>query len=178
MWRAAGLIALALAGFAPLASAAPKRAPAVMFRGVPRAALIAAAKTAPLKLIDALQTYCDTDTSIAHWLNQLTAGEAQRTAWTAGRCELVNSLNPLDGGGSYCVQVNLTLKHPKSRRDAPELEIYLEDPKGGKPGEVYAFRAMFDGADGADYIRFRKDFETQWRERFNDAPAPPCADDQ
>ena len=178
MRRAPVLIALALAGAPQLASAAATPAHQAMFRGVSTAALIAAAKAAPLKLIDALEVYCDTDTPVAAWLKQLTGPEVRRVAWTAGRCDLVNDINPLDAGGSYCVQATLTLRRPKDRRDAPELEIYLEDPKHGKPGPAYAFRAMFDSNEGSDYIRFRKDFETEWRDRFKDAPAPPCTDDQ
>jgi hypothetical protein len=168
--HAAALAALSLLALAPRLAAAK---PAYM----PDAMLIAAAKAAPLKQIDALETYCDGETLIGDWLKALTAGEARRIAWTAGRCELVNKLNPLDEGGGYCAQATLTLIHPKNRRDRPELEIYLEDPKGGKPGAAYAFRAMFDGADGPDYIRFRIDFESAWRERFKDAPPPPCTDD-
>jgi hypothetical protein len=164
------LAALALVALAPgLAAAKPSYMPDAM--------LIAAAKAAPLKLIDALDTYCDGETSIGDWLQALTVGEARRVGWTAGRCELVNALNPNDAGGDYCAQATLTLKHPKNRRDRPQIEIYLEDPKGGKPGAAYAFRAMFDGNDGPDYIRFRMDFESEWRERFKDAPPPPCTDD-
>jgi len=167
---AAGFAQLALLALTPALAAAK---PAYM----PDAMLVAAAKAAPLKQIDALETYCDGETSIGDWLKALTTGEARRIAWSAGRCELVNSLNPNDAGGDYCAQATLTLKHPKNRRDRPEIEIYLEDPKGGKPGEAYAFRAMFDGADGPDYIRVRMDFESAWRERFKDAPPPPCTDD-
>lgn len=144
---------------------------------VSHAALIAAAEAAPLRLIDALETYCDGETSVGAWLKALTAGEARRIDWTAGRCELVNDLNPLDAGGRYCAQATLTLAHPKNRRDKPEIEIYLEDPKGGTPGAAYAFRAMFDSADGPDYVRFRKDFEAAWRGRFKDAAPPACTDD-
>lgn len=145
--------------------------------GFPNARLIAAAKAAPLKLIDALDVYCDTDTRVADWLARFAGPQARTIAWTAGKCELVNDLNPLDAGGSYCVQATLTLKHPKNRRDRPEIEIYLEDPKGGKPGAVYAFRASFDTNDGPDYIRGRKEFEAEWRDRFPDTPAPPCTDE-
>jgi hypothetical protein len=145
---------------------------------IPAAALIAAAKRAPLRMIDALETYCDGDTPIGVWLQRLTAREARRIAWSAGSCELVNSLNPNDAGGDYCAQATLILRHPKNRRDRPEIEIYLEDPKQGRPGAAYAFRAMFDSVDGPDYIRFRKDFEAEWRDRFKDTPPPPCSDDQ
>jgi len=66
------LVALALTSLAPLGSAMARPAPAVLFRGVPRAALIAAAKAAPLKLIDD-EAYCDSDRLIAAWLRRLTA---------------------------------------------------------------------------------------------------------
>jgi hypothetical protein len=145
--------------------------------GVPNAALIAAAKAAPLKLIDAQNDSCDGDTPIAEWLGRLTGPETRAVDWTAGKCELVNALNPLDSGGRYCVQATLTLKHPKNRSDTPEIEIYLEDAKAGRPGAVYAFRAIFDSVDGPDYIRFRRDFEAEWRDRFKDTPAPTCTED-
>lgn len=170
----APLIAVAaLLAVAPAAQGA--RAPTT--HGFPNARLIAAARAAPLKLIDALEVYCDTDTKIADWLQRFAGPQARSIAWTAGKCELVNDLNPLDAGGSYCVQATLTLKHPKNRRDRPEIEIYLESPKGGKAGAVYAFRASFDTNDGPDYIRGRKEFEAEWRERFKDAPPPACTDD-
>jgi hypothetical protein len=157
-----------------LAVAAPRPATT---HGFPNAKLIAAAKSAPLKLIDALEVYCDADTPIATWLTQLTAREARAIDWGAGKCELVNDLNPLDAGGDYCVQATLTLKHPKNRQDTPAIEIYLEKPKSGKAGEVYAFRASFDSVEGPDYIRFRKDFDAEWRERFKDTQAPACTDE-
>jgi hypothetical protein len=169
----------ALALLPLLAAAAPATAShhGGSTHGVPNAALIAAAKAAHLKLIDALEDYCDGDTPIAAWLQDLTGPETRRVVWTAGECELVNDLNPLDSGGRFCVQATLTLKHPKDKTDAPEIEISLEDAKAGRPGAVYAFRAMFDSNDGPDYIRFRRDFETEWRDRFKDAPAPKCTDD-
>ncbi|HVN00531.1 MAG TPA: hypothetical protein VMT68_09975 [Caulobacteraceae bacterium] len=171
------LLALALVPLlaASAANAAPRHGGTT--HGIANAALIAAAKSAPLKLIDALETFCDGDTPIAEWLQELTGPLALKTVWTAGKCKLVNDLNPLDAGGRFCVQATLTLRHPKNRRDTPEIEIYLDDPKHGRPGPVYAFRAWFDSADGPDYIRFRKDFESEWRDRFKDAPAPKCTDD-
>jgi hypothetical protein len=173
MNRAALAFAFLLA--APVANAATPHGATT--HGIPNAALIAAAKSAPLKLIDPEETYCDADTLIAQWLQDLTGPEVRAIAWTAGKCELVNNLNPLDAGGSFCVQATLTLKRPKGRRDTPEIEIYLEDAKHGRPGAAYAFRAVFDSGDGPDYIRFRKDFESEWRDRFKDAPQPKCTDD-
>ena len=168
-----------LAGLVLLLLATPALAAAKPARKTPQitaAVLIATAKAAPLRLIDALETYCDGKLRIDDWLRGLTAGETRRIAWTAGTCELVNDLSPLDAGGSYCVQATLTLIHPKNRRDRPEIEIYLEDPKRGGPGAVYAFRASFDSNDGPDYIRFRKDFESEWRDRFKRAPPAACQD--
>ena len=37
--------------------------------------------------------------------------------------------------------------------------------------------ARFDTNDGPDYIRGRKEFEAEWRDRFQDTPAPPCTDE-
>jgi hypothetical protein len=164
---------------APLALLPLLAVPAVAapHHGVANAALIAAAKSAPLKLIDPDGGACDGETPIAEWLRDLTRAQARLTAWTAGKCELVNDLNPIDRGGRFCVQATLTLKHPKTRTDTPEVEIYLESPKAGRPGAVYAFRAVFESVDGPDYIRFRRDFEAEWRARFKDAPPPRCADE-
>jgi hypothetical protein len=165
--RHALFVIAALAASTPAAAATHR---------VSNAALIAAAKAAPLRLIDALETYCDGGTPVGAWLKALTAGEARQVSWTAGKCELVNDLNPLDTGGSNCAQATLTLVRPKGRRDRPEIEIYLQNPRHGRPGAAYAFRASFDSDDGPDYIRFRKDFESEWRERFKNAPPPACTD--
>jgi hypothetical protein len=160
--------AVAVLAFAQAAEAKPR---------IPAAALIAAAKGAPLKLIDGLQVYCDADAPIGGWLKALTVGQARSIAWSAGSCQLANAMNPIDSGGDYCAQATIRLRHPKDRGDRPLVEIYLEDPRHGRPGAVYAFRADFDGSDGPDYLRFRKDFESEWRDRFKDTPAPSCTDD-
>ena len=168
-----GFVAAAIVSGAAVA----KPAPPDLFRGVSRAAMIEAVKTSALKPIDYNEDYCDGDTTIGAWLTQLTSTEAKSIDWSAGKCELVNNLNPLDAGGSYCVQATIRLKHPTSKHDTPELEFYLEDPKSGKNGEVYAFRDMFVIEGGADYERERHIFQQQWRDRFKDAPPPPCEDD-
>jgi hypothetical protein len=147
------------------------------YRGVSRAKMIATVKASPLKLIDYDETYCDGDVPIGGWLTRLTAADARSVDWSAGKCELINAFNPLDSGGSYCVQATVNLKHPLAKEDTPTLEFYLEDPKGGKLGEVYAFRDVFYTPDGDDYERERRFFEEQWRERFADTPPPPCEDD-
>src|SRR5580704_6910324 len=118
-------IALVLAALPPAMASAASNPASATFKGISRAAMLAAAKTAPLKLIDALETYCDSDTSIADWLTQLTAGEVRSIEWTTGACSLVNAQNPLDAGGDYCVDATIHLKHPKARDDVPVIEIYL-----------------------------------------------------
>jgi len=174
--RIAGLIAVGALAAAD-SGAIAKPAPADLYRGVSRAAMIEAVKTSTLKPIDYFEVYCDADTTIGEWLEQLTSTEASAVDWTAGRCELVNKLNPIDSGGSYCVQATIRLKHPTSKDDTPELEFYLEAPKGGKPGEVYAFRDVFVTEGDLDYERERHAFQQQWRERFPNAPPAPCEDE-
>ena len=49
--------------------------------------------------------------------------------------------------------------------------------KGGKLGPVYAFRDVFVTEGDLDYERDRRTFQLQWRERFLDAPPPPCTDE-
>jgi len=165
------LLALAIAALPALAHARPRPV------HIPAATLIAAAKAAPLKLIDSLQDHCDGTTVVGAWLTALTSREARRIDWTAGRCQLVNDLNPLDAGGDYCAMATVTLRHPKDSNDTPAIEIYLEDPKHGRIGPAYAFRAAFVTVDGMDYIRFRADFEAAWRERFPSSPPKPCEDE-
>jgi len=59
-----------------------------------------------------------------------------------------------------------------SCNDKPMIEIYLENPNQGHSGAAYAFRSMMmTRDDGPDYLRFRKDFEAEWDERFRSAPS-------
>jgi hypothetical protein len=169
-------LAAALAVASPTLAAA-KPSPTVPAHRFPGAVLIAAAKTSPLKLVDNLATWCDGDVTVAAWLTALTRRQARSIAWTAGDCELVNTLNPLDSGGGVCVQATITLEHPKNRADTPEIEIYLDDPQQGRPGPAFAFRSMFDTVDGPDYERERRAFDDQWRQRFPDTRPRPCQDD-
>ena len=111
-------------------------------------------------------------------MKALTGRDSRSINWTAGKCQLVNKLNPLDAGGSWCAQATISLIHPRDREDKPIIEIYLEDPKGGHPGAAYAFRSFMMTRDGSwDYLRFRKDFEAEWRERFPSGASPPACED-
>jgi hypothetical protein len=131
------------------------------------AALIAAAKHAPVRDVDYGQELCDGDTTVEAWLTALVGSDAQRISWTAGKCELVNMHNGIDAADwPYCVQATVTLVHPTARKDRPEIEIYLEKPSHGRPGKAYAFRSAMLAKDGGDYERERAGFEGDWRSRF------------
>jgi hypothetical protein len=168
-------LAAALAVASP-ALAATKPSPTGGAHRFPKAVLIAAAKTSPLKLVDNGATWCDGDVTVAAWLTALTRRQARSIAWTAGACELVVPSNPLDSGGGVCVQATITLEYPKDRADTPEIEIYLDDPRQGRPGSAFAFRSMFDTVDGPDYERERRALDDQWRQRFPDTPPRGCQD--
>ena len=142
--------------------------------GVADADLIAAAKAAPLKLIDYDETLCRNDRTVAAWLKELTGAEARAIVWTGGPCELVDELNPIDSGGTWCAQASIVLKRPKDRHDRPMVEIFFDEPKAGRPGPAYAFRADIDDVG---LLRFRQDFENAWVERFPaSAKAIDCPD--
>jgi hypothetical protein len=173
----AAALAVAVAVAVP-ALAGPRPSASGAGLGLSNRVLIAAAQSSPVKRIDDLQTLCDGEVTVQAWLTALTRREAKSIAWTAGPCELTSTLNPLDAGGAYCAQATITLKHPKTRRDRPELEIYLENPRHGRPGAAYAFRSVFDPGDGPDYERERMVFDGQWRERFGDTAPRPCRDDR
>jgi hypothetical protein len=161
----AALLVLMLTVSSGGAAAPAKRPP------IAKAALIAAARQATLKDIDYDQQYCDSDTTVDAWLKALVGKEARAIAWTGGECELVNPYGGIDAKEwPYCAQATVTLQHPRNRSDRPEIEIYFETPVDGHPGVAYAFRGMLDDVG---YLRFRKEFEAAWDERF--PPAPDAA---
>jgi hypothetical protein len=138
-----------------------------------KAALATAGRQATLKLIDYGNDYCDGDSTVEEWLRALVGKHALSITWSGGRCVLVNDLRPGIDASSwpYCAQATVTLVRPKNKNDMPIIEIYFEKPVQGRPGEAYAFRGVMDTRDdGPDYIRFRKDFEAVWDERFPSAP--------
>ncbi len=131
---------------------------------VPSVALAKAARTAPLKEIDNRQGRC-VERSVEQWLKELTGQEVRSIRWSGVACQLTGP-GPLDGGGHWCGQADLILKHPKNRTDRPMIEVYFEKPVHGRPGKPYAFRGVMLTADGPDYSRFPEDFEADWRSRF------------
>ena len=143
-------------------------------------ALVAAGKQAVLKSIDYGEDHCDGDMTVQAWLTALVGKQARGIAWAGGKCQLVNDLRPGIDASSwpYCAQATVTLVHPKNRNDTPMIEIYFEKPNQGHPGKAYAFRGVMETRDdGPDYIRFRKDFEAVWNERFPSTAKPRCEDE-
>ena len=149
-------------------------------QSVSNTALAAAGKQATLSLIDYGSKYCDGAMTVEAWLKALVGRQARRIDWTGGKCVLVNDMRPGIDASSwpYCAQATVTLVHPKDKDDTPIIEIYFEKPNQGRPGKAYAFRAAMETKDGPDYIRFRKDFEGAWNERFDSQPATPRCDDE
>jgi hypothetical protein len=138
-----------------------------------KAALATAGRQATLKLIDYGNDYCDGDTTVEEWLRTLVGRQGLNITWSGSRCVLVNDLRPGIDASSwpYCAQATVTLVHPKNKDDTPIIEIYFEKPVQGRPGVAYAFRGVMETRDdGPDYIRFRKDFEAVWDERFPSEP--------
>ena len=162
---------LGLAGVAMLALAAGPAAQSKpgYTHGVANAVLVAAAKATRLKLIDYDEDHCGQARTVAQWLAQLTARRARAIVWSGGPCQLVNNLNPMDAGSRWCAQATILLKHPKNRHDTPMVEVFFDTPHHGRPSPAYAFRA--DMADDQGLIRFRREFETAWVERFPEAKA-------
>jgi hypothetical protein len=148
---------------ASAAASAVAKDPPGYTKGVANTVLVAAAKATPLKLIDYNQALCRDHRTVQAWLKELTAGDARVIVWTGGRCELSNTLNPMDAGSDWCAQATILLKHPKARGDKPMVEIYFDKPSHGRPSPAYAFRAVTVD-DGL--IRFRQDFESAWLARF------------
>ena len=145
-----------------------------------RTALIAAARHAKLEAIDYGQQHCDRDTTVDAWLKSLTAPPRAPSPGTAGSANSSTTMRPGIDASSWpwCAQATIALVHPRDRHDMPMIEIYMEKPVHGRPGAVYAFRGIMMTRDGPDYVRFRQDFEAEWRERFPPDPdAAICTDD-
>jgi hypothetical protein len=174
-------VILVVIGTFMLGSAAAGVAKAEPSGSVSEAALVAAARKATLRLIDYGHDYCDGAVTVEAWLKALVGKWGRGISWTGGRCMLVNDLRPGIDASSwpYCAQATVRLVHPKDRDDQPVIEIYFEKPDHGRPGVAYAFRGVLvTRDDGPDYIRFRKDFEAEWDERFPPDPENPrCKDD-
>ena len=105
---------------------------------VTSAALIAAGKSAAVRLIDYGEERCDGDTTVEAWLTALVGKEARRIAWTGGKCVLVNDLRPGIDASSwpYCAQATITLVRPMNRNDSP-----IVDP------HPYRYSRLVDGTD-------------------------------
>jgi hypothetical protein len=162
-----------LLAFAPACAVRAQSSPSASER-----ALVDAGKRATLGKIDYGEKYCDGAMTVEAWLSALVGKQARSIVWTGGDCVLVSDLRPGIDTPSwpYCAQATVTLLRPINSDDTPMIEIYFEKPAGGRPGVAYAFRAVLETPDGdPDYIRFRKEFEGGWDERFPpDAATQRC----
>jgi hypothetical protein len=145
--------------------------PAFATAKVSAAALIAAAKAAPLASVDESRKDCDDRRTVSEWLAAAIAPTARSITWKGGKCVLVIPENPLDAGGDWCAHADIL---PRKGKKSATIEVYLEDPVGGRPGVPYAFRAVTDLRDGdGDYTRDTVSFEYEWRQahepQFDDA---------
>ena len=172
---------IALATASALASSWSAAARPAASTHISKSALVAAGRQAKLSAIDYGENHCDGDLTVEEWLKSLVGRHARAIAWAAGDCQLVTDLNPGIDAASWpwCVRAEITLAHPRNRNDVPMAEIYLEKPAHGRPGAAYAFRGLMLTRDGGpDFIRFRREFEADWRERFPPDPATvACSDD-
>ena len=153
--------------------------PAIAQQSVSLAAMIAAGQNARLADIDYQERHCDSDMRVEDWLKQLTGKDARRIVWVGGKCQIVGIGPGIDAQSHpWCARAEIYPARPLNRNDTPIVEIFLERPHQGKPGPAYAFRGVMITKEGPDMIRFRREFETGWRERFPAAPGTStgCAD--
>jgi len=158
-------------GLGVAAAPDPAQSRAGYTKGVANVALVAAARRTPLKAIDYGQDHCRNRRSLAQWLKELSGRQARAIRWRGGPCVLTNDLNPLDAGSDWCAQATIVLKHPRTRRDTPAIEVYFERPVHGRLKPAYAFRGAMLAADGENYSRSRREFEYDWTSRFPEARA-------
>jgi hypothetical protein len=142
-------------------------------RGVSNAALAKAAREARLDQIDDFRKTCKDTRRVEDWLKDVVGDTAKSIRRSGGRCQLVNNLNPLDGGTDWCGQAVIT---PKRGKDAT-IEVFFEKPAHGKPGVPFAFRAGADTKDGPDYMRETYAFEVNWKEMRVPGFAPSANQD-
>ena len=132
--------------------------------------LIAAGKAATIGQIDYRRADCGDDRRFEPWLKSIVGESAKAITWSAGRCKLVNKLNPIDRGGGLCARAAIA---PRRGRDNATVEIYFERGQRGVPGKPFAFRASVHTKDGWDYMRDTSAFATNWRETYApDSPVP------
>ncbi len=72
----------------------PAVAPAQPTKGVSNAALAAAGRTTPPRLIDYGAQYFAGATTVEDWLEALVGKQARAVAWTGGECVLGNDPHP------------------------------------------------------------------------------------
>jgi hypothetical protein len=140
-------------------------------RDVSNTTLAQAARDARLSEIDVFREQCADTRRVEDWLKTLLGDTARAIRWSGGRCQLINTSNPIDAGSAWCGQATIL---PKREKHRATIEVYFEKPKGGKPGVPYAFRAIMVTKDGPDYMRETFAFEVNWREKYLPGYQPPA----
>ncbi len=163
MWGLSGMAGLLLAAaLSAPAGAAP--------RGVSSVDLVKAAKAASVSRIDDRKQACDDGRNVERWLKDTVGTTASSIAWSGGTCKLANKQNPRDVGTRWCAQAAIS---PKKGGPPATVEIYFDEPKAGRPGNAFAFRASVRTKDGWDTMRETNAFETNWGETYVRGYQPP-----
>ena len=139
--------------------------------GVSHSALIEATKATMLSALASDREVCDADRSVETWLKDVVGDSGAHISWRGGDCLLTNHLNVFDAGSRWCGGATISPKdHPEQQS---RIEVYFEAPVAGKPGKGYAFRG-FNYLDGeVEYVRFFRQFENQYHQRYQKDFVPP-----
>lgn len=141
------------------------------FPRVSQSALIEATKATMLSAIASGRELCDADRSVEAWLKDVVGDTGAHITWRGGGCLLTNKLNASDAGSKWCGGATIVPKdHPG---EISRIEVYFEEPVGGKPGQAYAFRGFNYVEGGAEYVRFFPEFEYGYRQGYQQNFARP-----
>lgn len=166
-------LGILLAGVLPaacMAATGPGRSRA----GIGAAALAAAARDARIADIDDARDRCGDARTVGRWLEEVVGDSAARIQWRGGSCLLANPDNPIDAGSRWCGGATIVPK--KDPKHPARIEVYFEQPVGGRAGKAYAFRAENHDRDGLDYKRDTRSFEIGYGQRFVDGYVEPEED--
>jgi hypothetical protein len=152
------VLSVGLAAILLMAVQAAEAAP----RSITPAELIAAGKRATISEIDYQRADCNDNRTLEAWLKQVVGETAKSVRWGGGKCVLAVKENPRDGGTKYCAHAVIV---PKQGKHTATIETYF-DPKDGKLGKAFAFRAHVYTKDGPDYARETSAFEFNWGETY------------
>jgi hypothetical protein len=124
-------------------------------------ALIHAGKAATLSEIDYTLRDCGDTRPVETWLREVLGETARSVEWHGGRCVLSMPDRPRDAGTNWCAHAVIS---PRVVGEDATIEVYFEQPAGGRPGRPFAFRALASTKDGPEYVRETWAFEALWKE--------------